>query len=477
MPLKILKGIFFDYFCSTNNMRRKFILTVSLSVLISQVAIAQVDFLWKHSIKNSLNSINKSVAIQTDKWGNCYMTGTSWIPDSTKDVLLIKFDPQGREEWRRLYDHPDHRDDVPVAMSLDPFGNILIACMSRSDKSMNDILLLKFSPEGALEIEKKIDGGHKLFDAPVCITADDRAHILVGGYVTTPDSGLNAVLYRFSPEGKLLWSKRAGTKDMDIFNAIISDDSCNVYVAGNYKVAQRSSDFIIQKYDSSGTKMWEYIYDGMLSMSDGISHLASDDSLNIYFSGFINKGSDRSDVPLFKMDRNGKSIQENLFFGGMSDCRAKHLYVNASGVYMTLEQTNYNMGGQSSNTVLLYGKGGRQEFSMNSRQDFRYDRFIPVDGMPLILGTGLTRPENTLIPFIAEPDTSEELVWMFTDNEVYGLTNMIDYAVHGKRIFFLGDDTGEATGTITLLCYNFLNPNKKSRRWIAKLSDCEVQKD
>jgi hypothetical protein len=435
-------------------MKRPFlILFLSTFLHLNDAVIsAQVSLLWKDPIKTSLNSVNQATCMDLDRLGNCYVVGMSWVADSTKDILVMKLDPNGKELWRRFYDGPDHDDDIPVAMYLDHYGDVIITGTSKDKNGSSDICLIKFSNEGVPVIGKNLDGEASLFDAPTSVVCDPLGNIFVGGYVTTQDSGLNTALYRFYPDGELAWFKTSGTRNMDIVNVLVTDDSCNVYLGGNYNVAIRSSDMLIQKFDSTGKKKWEYIHDGMLSMGDAVFHMASDDSTNLYVSGFLNHGSDRSDIPIFKLDRNGELLQENLFFGGMTDCMSKQMFVDKTGVYITGVQNDY-MRGTSATLAFHYDKAGNQKIFMQNEKGIRFGKILPLFSETYILGTGLIRPENTLIPFIAELDTGGEFRWQYADSSITGLSHMVDYKVRGNKLYFLGDDTGEATGTIILFCY------------------------
>ena len=432
--------------------KKFFLVLIPLFLLFQNIALAQVSLLWKDPIKTSLNSVNKAVCMEMDKLGNCYIVGITWVADSTKDILIMKFDPEGSEIWRRFYDGPSHNDDIAIAACLDHYGDIIITGTSKDEKGNVDICLVKYSNEGVPVFSKVLDGGSFLFDAPSSVTCDLAANIFVGGYVTTQDSGLNLALYRFYPDGELSWFRFSGTTNMDIVNVILTDDSCNIYCGGIYNASLRTSDMVIQKYDSSGTKKWEYIYDGTLSMGDAIFNMAADDSTNLYVTGYLNHGSDRSDIPINKLSRNGELLQENIFFGGMTDCISKQMFVDKMGAYVIAQQSDY-MRGTTATIALHYNKAGEQTLFLKNEQGIRFGKIITLNGTMLILGTGLIRPENTLIPFVAEPDSAGEFVWQYADSTVAGLSHMLDYRVRGNKLYFLGDDTGEATGTITLFCY------------------------
>ena len=105
------------------NLIYRIALIFSFTFLIFQ-SKAQITVIpgWRENIKNSLNSINKSNSLRIDKDGNCYVLGTTWLTDSDKNIILIKFNPLGGEQWRRIYDNPTHGDDLPMNMCVDKTG-------------------------------------------------------------------------------------------------------------------------------------------------------------------------------------------------------------------------------------------------------------------------------------------------------------------------------------------------------------------
>ncbi|HRH65880.1 MAG TPA: hypothetical protein PLU53_06250 [Bacteroidia bacterium] len=444
--------------------------------LFSKTSSSQVLPGWRHTVKNSLNSINKAKCIETDNLRNCFVLGTTSIPDSAKDIFLIKYNMLGEEVWRRLYDNPDHGDDLPIAMSMDSEGNILIAGISKDKTGNTDILVVKFSTEGVPVMDLRFDGSAHAFDTPVDIACDRLDNILVTGAETSLDSGMNMVIYRIRPDGALSWKRSYSTRMMDIGNAIQTDDSCNIYIAGNCNSAPHSSDILVQKYDSSGKEKWTVVYNGVFAENDAAACMAMDDSSQFYISGFVNHTSDRSDVPLLKINRNGEILQEKFYNGGVSDCYATGLWINKSGAFLTVNRTDYGTG-TSGSLVLHYDKAGKEVQKILAPVDVVFQKFLESSGKPLILGSKLSHPESTLMPYIASPDTGSKLLWEFADSTVYGMAHMVHMKVVGDTIYFLGDDAGDATGSIEILTYAIIRENGKPKKSPANKIKSGVQKN
>ena len=66
-------------------------------------------------------------------------------------------------------------------------------------------------------------------------------------------------------------------------------------------------------------------------------------------------------------------------------------------------------------------------------------------------------------PFIALADTGSSWAWQFTDTTVFGLSHVRCVINRGTRIYYLGDDTGEATGTIYVLGYELVPVTETKR--------------
>ncbi|MBK7851191.1 MAG: hypothetical protein IPJ66_08630 [Bacteroidetes bacterium] len=82
----------------------------------------------------------------------------------------------------------------------------------------------------------------------------------------------------------------------------------------------------------------------------------------------------------------------------------------------------------------------------------------------VILGSKLTHPESTLMPYIAIPDTGSKIRFEYADSTVYGMAHLISTKVMGNVIYFLGDDAGDATGSIEIMTYLFNHDADKLKK-------------
>ena len=425
-------------------------------IFLSHFSLSQnhISPLWKKDFKNGLNSINKASAIKTDRFGNCYVMGTTSMIDSSKDILLIKYTAEGSELWHRVFDNNNIGDNFPKAMALDLYGDAWICGISKPTPETCDFLVTKYSNEGVPQFTYIYDGPEHLFDEANCIGTDKLGNVYVGGYTTSSDSGLDLLILRFYADGTLAWKKKYATPKLDQATALVIDDSCNVYICGNTNNSQRSSDIVVLKYDSAGNLKWFQVYDGIFNERDAANMIRLDDSLNVYVSGFVNHTNDRSDLPVLKFDPFGVLVKEALYNGVSADCEATSLRIEKESVFITGRKIEYNLG-ITMGVLLKYNKAGTEKLFLKTPDDITFNATHRFGNTEILFGSKLTHPESTLIPFIAELDTLPQFRWTFADSTVYGISHFVDVEVDGGSIYFLGDDAGDATGTINLLKYKF----------------------
>ncbi|MFM2206108.1 MAG: hypothetical protein RL213_83 [Bacteroidota bacterium] len=409
---------------------------------------------WKRTYKSSLNSANKAICLRTDNLRNLLVLAYTWLPDSTGDIMVIKLDPAGKMIWQRIYDGPLHTDDRPVDMVVDRYNNVWICGTSRTKNKDTDILLLRFTDEGVLANNETFGLHEGLFDAPTSVAVDRTGSPVVAGYVSSPDSGLDFAILRYNIEGKLLWHRTVSTGRMDIANDVVTDDSCNIYLAGTLDGGSHSSDLLAAKYDSSGSESWRFRFNGNESDNDAGSCIALDDSFNVYVSGFSNHAADRSDLPLLKLDRSGNLLMELSYDCESADCLAERIITFKNSALLVAGYSDFTSQESGSIHYQFAMNGGRSVFERRFSSGDYFYRMVNERNYRLVIGGRLNAEQGTLQPafLVAEKDGRNR--FSFIDTGVYGLAYIRDVAVEDKRVYFLGDDAGEANGTASLFSYS-----------------------
>lgn len=102
-------------------------------------------------------------------------------------ILVMKIDSEGRETWRRTVGEPD-KDDVNHGLALLPDGRIVVTGYSKSwDARDNDVLVALLSPAGEIERIDMIGGADD--DRPITPKVDSKGQVWIVGYTKSAGAG------------------------------------------------------------------------------------------------------------------------------------------------------------------------------------------------------------------------------------------------------------------------------------------------
>ena len=125
---------------------------------------------------------NRSQAIAVDAAGNVYLAATSYHPeDENLDYSTIKYGANGELRWVRNYDGPAHGDDEAVSLAIDRFGDVYVTGKSRGDDRSTDIVTLKYDPDGNLRWLERYDESRGRNAEPVSMGVDAHGDLIVAG--------------------------------------------------------------------------------------------------------------------------------------------------------------------------------------------------------------------------------------------------------------------------------------------------------
>jgi hypothetical protein len=144
---------------------------------------------------------------------------------------------------------------------------------------------------------------------------DNFGNLYVVGSTINGSSGPDIVIKKYNNIGDpifgLTYSSAGYNRDQATTIAI--DNNYNLIVGGfSYVNATNSYDFLVLKYDSIGTLLWTYTYNGTGSGADLVSAIALD-SLNIYITGASVGISSLFDFTTIKLNGAGNVIWNNRY--------------------------------------------------------------------------------------------------------------------------------------------------------------------
>lgn len=139
--------------------------------------------------------------------GDLVVLGQGPGASGDQDVVLLRYDAQGAQQWVVRWNHTWSDAAADLAISGD--GSIYVLAQAYNGGAVGDITLLKFAADGLLQWERYFHGGYGT-DVGVGLAFDSHGNIDIGGYSVGPGVGTNLdwVALEYDPSGTLLWSQR-----------------------------------------------------------------------------------------------------------------------------------------------------------------------------------------------------------------------------------------------------------------------------
>ncbi len=252
--------------------------------------------------KPTESDIDIATSVVLDNSGNVYVTGYSVGNNTLEDIAVVKYDPSGNEMWVTRYNGNGNSYDIATGLAIDANSNILVSGFTHSTTNEEDYVVIKLNADGAEQWIRTYNGTASSYDITAGIATDNLGNVFVSGFSYGGDSQENYTTIKYGSDGALIWERSYnGTGDSyDIATAIKTDNSGNVYVTGYSLDDVTSEDYVTLKYNTNGDLIWTEKFNGPANGGDIANSLAVDASNNVYVSGFSYEGATSIDYITLK---------------------------------------------------------------------------------------------------------------------------------------------------------------------------------
>lgn len=231
------------------------------------------------------------------------------------DIFVMKYLPNGDKVWTTLLGQADkltaNPSAVGYAIALDSDQNIVMtgAVMGKFTGQTNygyqDIVTAKFSKDGSF-IWVAQTGSYSQ-DCGRGISTDSVGNVYMVGYASgtingqslSPSAYSEILLQKFSPLGKVLWTRLSGPASTSIYQtnwgyAIAMDATTNApIITGMVTTSITGSltnELVLRKYDTDGTSLWAVQTESYDKCDLVPLGMTSDKEGNLYITGSANGG-------------------------------------------------------------------------------------------------------------------------------------------------------------------------------------------
>jgi Beta-propeller repeat len=261
--------------------------------------------------------ITQGASVATDASGNVYVAGsTAGGLDGNTNIglngfnnyFVTKYDSSGVKQFTKL-EGVVSTSNRAFSVTTDVSGNVYVVGETRAGLDGNtltgftDFFVTKYNSSGVKQYTKQLGVAGK-FTVANAVKTDISGNVYVAGNTTggldgnTLTGTQDFFVTKYDSNGVKLYTKQLGVATKSTTgSSVTTDASGNVYVAGSTaggldgNTLIGTGDFFVTKYDSSGVKLYTKQL-GVATKSTTGSSVATDANGNVYVAGSTAGGLD-----------------------------------------------------------------------------------------------------------------------------------------------------------------------------------------
>lgn len=430
----------------------KFIFTILIVLTALYTLRAQGSQEWAERYNGLRNSTDIASSIAIDSSDNVYVTGSSVGNGSGYDFTTIKYNPAGDSLWVVRFNGAANENDFAYAIAVDKSGNIYVTGSSVNIALNTEIITIKYNTSGVQQWVASYSGPGS-YDYGSSIALDDSGNVFLTGQSRGNGTGNDYVTIKYNSSGDSIWVARySGPGDFpDYPSDIALDVNGNVYVTGRSFGGGLYYDYATVKYNSSGNEVWVAKYDGPDNADDQANSLAVDGNGNVYVTGVSFNSLTYDDYVTIKYNSSGNSVWVRSYNGpGNSEDAAYSIALDLLGnIYVTGK--SYGNGTSGDYATIKYNSSGDSLWLARYNGTGNYNdepASLVLDAFGNVYVTGFSYGIGTDYDYASvKYNSSGDSLWVGRYN---GLGNNNDYAKaiavnRAGNIYITGSSDGSGT--------------------------------
>jgi len=255
-----------------------------------------------------------------DAADNVYVCGSSQALDGVYDLVTIKYDSAGTEQWAARYRGPNQTvpQALGYALAYTPSGHVYVAGTTRNVDGNGDYLLLKYDSNGQPLWDRLFDSAYHGWEAPYTMVVDDAENIFLVGISDSQylNNDFEYCAVKYAPDGTFQWEGRYGG-DFGFHYGWVGepDGTGGVYVSGASMTGGGEYDIATVRFDTNGNTAWVRRFRNPRWFGDDWAYgLCTDLDDNLLVAGFgWNGHGNGDDAYLLKYSRAGDLLDSVVY--------------------------------------------------------------------------------------------------------------------------------------------------------------------
>ena len=274
------------------------------------------NLIWTDTHDGAGGGDDAALALFVDTHCNLFITGTTFTSATdTQDVIVINYDSTGAQSWVSVYSGADHLNDYGTAILMQA-DTIYIGGVVTDSTDSTNFLFLKYDLSGTLRMETSYDdAGRADLCTGISITGP---FVMLSGATQTGVYDWDYLIVKYvTTTGYLMahWTSGGSTAGFDRVNGACKDNSGNICLTGTAFNGSSGYDIYTVLLDANLSVIWDETYSGTSNHTDVGNAVASDNSGNIYVTGFTDSLGTPSDFVTLKYNNTGAQQWVRLWNG------------------------------------------------------------------------------------------------------------------------------------------------------------------
>lgn len=291
--------------------------------------------LWQKTFTISNESKNYGVALTTDNVNNIYVVGSCYENESTKhNMLIMKYNSSGTKLWHKTYNGPGNHDDAAVAVICNGTGSeVYVTGPSYGSNSLADYLTLKLnSSNGSTLWERRFNHSSNLNDIPIALSFDGSGKVVISGGSATDALNYDVLTLKYNTNGTLNDSIRIANPGLgyDQPSALAKDAAGNLYITGSTTSDGVNFDIQTIKLNGNLDLVWKKTFD-LSQGDDRATSVCVDAESNVYTCGYASMEDGQKVFIALKYASNGDLVWSRKYGEGETEALARKGLLDAEG--------------------------------------------------------------------------------------------------------------------------------------------------